>query len=58
MSLPRSYIKTRFVNMNENIKREMFSFYTTATDTDLVKKVLDSVQEIVFTKILKNTGFC
>jgi len=37
--------------------RELYDFVTTATDTGLVRKILDSVNDIIVNKIMAGTGF-
>ena len=53
----RAYIRFRFLNQNKNERREIYPYETTATDTDLVKKLFKTIQEIIMIKILQQTGF-
>jgi len=37
--------------------RDLYDFVTSATDTGLVKKILDSVTDIIINKIIAGSGF-
>jgi len=52
-----NFISHRFLSQNKNEKRDVFSYPTTATDTDLVKNLFETVKEIIMNKILAQTGF-
>jgi len=53
----KTYIKNKFVELNQNKKREVYWYYTTATDTDLVNNVFNSVKDIILNKVLAQQGF-
>jgi len=53
-----SYIRRRFLSQDKNsLKREIYPYQTTATDTNLVKNLFNTIQEIILAKILQSTGF-
>jgi hypothetical protein len=37
--------------------RDIYDFETTATDTDLVKKVFGVIQDIILNRLLSSQGF-
>ena len=43
--------------MNKNPNRDIYSFETTATDTQLVKNIFGAINEIILNKILSSQGF-
>jgi hypothetical protein len=47
----------KFIELNTSKKRDIYPFFTTATDTDLVKNVFGSVQDIILQNILGKVGF-
>ena len=54
----RTYIRFRFLSQDTNSeKREIYPYQTTATDTNLVKNLFSTIQEIILAKILQSTGF-
>lgn len=53
-----AYIRFRFLSQDTNSeKREIYPYQTTATDTNLVKNLFNTIQEIILAKILQSTGF-
>jgi len=54
-----AFIKFRFLSLNKsnNLGREIYAYQTTATDTNLVKNLFNTIQEIILAKILQSTGF-
>lgn len=53
-----NYIKLQFLKENDKYpKRDIYPYETTATDTDLVKNIFNTIKEIIMTNILRNTGF-
>eukprot|EP00090_Calanus_glacialis_P014205 TRINITY_DN22928_c0_g1_i1.p1 TRINITY_DN22928_c0_g1~~TRINITY_DN22928_c0_g1_i1.p1 ORF type:complete len:365 (-),score=104.15 TRINITY_DN22928_c0_g1_i1:269-1363(-) len=52
-----TYIRFRFLNQNKNERREIYPYETTATDTNLVKNLFNTIKEIIMAKILQQTGF-
>ena len=59
INLFRDYIKNRFKSQDktEKGKREITMFETTATDTDLVRNVLDTVKTNILRAIMVELGF-
>ena len=59
INLFRDYIKNRFKSQDktEKGKREITMFETTATDTDLVRNVLDTVKSNILSAIMVELGF-
>ena len=53
----RSFIKKKFLRKNKFPDRDIYSFETTATDTDLVKNIFGAISEIILNKMLSNAGF-
>jgi len=55
------FIRNKFLSQGVKDKdskdRELYDFVTTATDTGLVRKILDSVNDIIVNKIMMGTGF-
>merc|ERR1719147_264995 len=48
-----AYIRRRFLSQDKNsLKREIYPYQTTATDTNLVKNLFNTIQEIILAKIL------
>jgi len=45
-----------FSNICSSNKRHIYTHVTTATDTELVKYVFNSVAEIILNEILRETG--
>ena len=43
----REYFKTRFVRLNRNASKQIYSHYTTAIDTNLVKVTMLAVTDII-----------
>jgi len=52
-----TFIRYRFLNQNKNERREIYPYETTATDTNLVKNLFNTIKEIILAKILQQTGF-
>ena len=50
------FLKQKFLAHNKNCKRSLYTFETTATNTELVKNILVSVQGIVIMQILDHAG--
>ena len=50
------FLRNKFLGHEENDLRSKYDFKTTATDTTLVRNVLDSVQTIVINQILEDLG--
>merc|ERR1711874_788879 len=50
------FIRNKFLSHNKNRSREIYTFETTATNTELVKNILVSVQGIVIMQILDHAG--
>ena len=48
------FIKGKFLIQNKQPKRDIFAYPTTATDTSLVKTVVDQIYEIIIRKILED----
>ena len=53
----RKFIRNKFLSQGNNKDREIFDFVTTATDTNLVRAILDSVNDIIINKIIAQSGF-
>lgn len=53
----KEFIKNKYLEADNNPKRDVYTFFTTATDTDLVKNVFNSVTDIILNKIINNHGF-
>jgi len=51
------FLKRKYLRMNKNSSRDIYSFETTATDTNLVKIIFGSISEIILNKILSKAGF-
>lgn len=51
------FIRNKFLSQGNNKDREIFDFVTTATDTHLVRAILDSVNDIIINKIIAQSGF-
>jgi len=51
------FLKRKYLRMNKNLSRDIYSFETTATDTNLVKIIFGSISEIILNKILSKAGF-
>jgi len=49
-----AFIEEKFTSQNANKNRSIYSYNTTATDTNLVKNVMGAVQTIIFQQILAN----
>ena len=47
----------KFMEQNSSKTRDIYPFFTTATDTDLVKNVFKAVQDIILQNILDKVGF-
>lgn len=52
----KNFVIQKFMRHNKTKNRDVHPFTTTATDTDLVKKVFSTVKEIIINKILGGTG--
>ena len=50
------FLRTKFLGHDNSYDRSKYDFTTTATDTNLVRNVIDSVQTIVINMILKDVG--
>ena len=52
------FLVDRFLSENKTSasKRQIYYHFTTATDTELVKYVFNSVAEIILNEILRETG--
>ncbi|KAH9466843.1 hypothetical protein MJO28_000545 [Puccinia striiformis f. sp. tritici] len=50
----RSYFKDRFVRLNRSTKKEIYTHYTCATDTSLMRVVMASVTDIIITRNLQS----
>ena len=50
-------MKRKYLRMNKNTGRDIYSFETTATDTSLVKNIFRAISEIILNKIMSNAGF-
>ena len=50
------FLRTKFLDHDNSPDRSKYHFKTTATDTNLVRNVIDSVQTIVINMILKDLG--
>ena len=62
MTFFRKFIRNKFLSHgnkedNDGRNREVYDFVTTATDTGLIRKILDSVNDIIINKIIDSTGF-
>jgi hypothetical protein len=53
----RKFIKKKFLSKNQFPERDIYSFETTATDTNLVKNIFGAISEIILNKMLSNAGF-
>jgi len=47
------FIKAKFMQQNKQPNRDIFAYPTTATDTSLVKTVVDQIYEIIIRGILE-----
>ena len=45
------------MSKNKYKTRDIYSFETTATDTELVRNVFSAIQEIILNKLLESQGF-
>jgi len=52
-----NFIQHRFKSQDKTKNREITTFETTATDTDLVRNVLDTVKRNILKAIMKDFGF-
>jgi len=52
-----TFIKKKFLRKNRFPDRDIYSFETTATDTNLVKNIFRAISEIILNKMLSNAGF-
>ncbi|MBW0544202.1 hypothetical protein O181_083917 [Austropuccinia psidii MF-1] len=50
----RSFFKDRFVRLNRSTKKEIYTHYTCATDTSLMRVVMASVTDIIITRNLQS----
>lgn len=50
----RKFFADKFRNINRNANREIYIHFTTATDTDLLKTTMQSVQDILIQRQLRN----
>ncbi|KAI8342693.1 putative Gpa2-guanine nucleotide-binding protein alpha-2 subunit [Chlamydoabsidia padenii] len=50
----RAYFKKRFQRLNQNTKKRVYTHYTDATDTTLLKHVMVAVSDIILTENLSN----
>jgi hypothetical protein len=50
------WIKNRFLSLNKNPNRKIFTHLTCATDTGNIKTVLDAVQRVVLQVTLQQSG--
>ena len=53
----RTFIQNRFKSQDKTKNREITTFETTATDTDLVRNVLATVKRNILKAIMKDMGF-
>ena len=51
-----AFLRQKFLDHDNSLDRCCYDFSTTATDTNLVRNVIDSVQTIVINMILKDVG--
>jgi len=51
------YIQDKFVGLNRNSNKKLFSHITCATDTQQVKVVFDAAKEIIISQNLERLGF-
>ena len=51
-----AFLRQKFLDHDQSTDRTCYDFSTTATDTNLVRNVIDSVQTIVINMILKDVG--
>jgi len=51
-----AFLRQKFLDHDNSPDRSCYDFSTTATDTNLVRNVIDSVQTIVINMILKDVG--
>ena len=49
----QTFFASKFRNLVRNPNKETYIHYTTATDTDLLKKTMDSVQDMIVQRNLK-----
>ena len=47
LSIFSDFIKAKFLQRNKNQHRDIFAYSTTATDTNLVKHVIDQIYQII-----------
>jgi len=57
LSTCRSFIMYKFMDKNSSKTRDIYPFFTTATDTDLVENVFKSIKDIILQNILGKVGF-
>ena len=57
LDFSRNFIQQRFKSQDKTKNREITTFETTATDTDLVRNVLDTVKSNLLRAIMKDMGF-
>lgn len=52
----KEYFKDRFLSLNNNEKREIYTHYTCATDTQQVKNIMGSVQDTIIKRGIASAG--
>jgi GTPase SAR1 family protein len=51
----KKFISQKFMDLNKNKKnREVYSHFTTATETESIKNVFDNVKNVVISELMKN----
>jgi len=51
-----TFIKDKFLSMNENPKKHIYTHVTCATDTDNIQVVFNAVKDIILHKVLDDSG--
>ena len=57
LTISRKFLKRKYLRLNKNTNRDVYSFETTATDTSLVRNIFGAISEIILNKILSKAGF-
>merc|ERR1712087_99037 len=52
----QEYIKESFLSKNKNDSRTIITYFTTATDTDVISAVFMAVKDIIISRSLKDAG--
>merc|ERR1719445_2379026 len=52
----KEYIKNQFIAKNKNEGRTIITYFTTATDTDIISAVFKAVKDIIISRSLKDAG--